>query len=140
MPTEIVGTMAVSGGQKQTALLMPGAYPAEKVTYNGGNVDDDLDSLHFNTRGTQVDVSGYTSSANMYTFPYDGYLSISATTSGAYFQVRIIDAGGGTIGSIQGVYTGGQAHRQLVYVRKGMQTYVNTSNGDVSVLYSPLIS
>lgn len=41
MPTEIVGTMAVSGGQKQTALLMPGAYPAERITHQSVSVTTD---------------------------------------------------------------------------------------------------
>ena len=136
MPTEIVGTMAVSGGQKQTALLMPGAYPADKVTYNGTNVDDTLDEMRANNRGTTVDIKNY-SSSTPYECPADGYVYAACPTSGCSVSVKIDAADGRNMGMIQIAYANSQQTRSMVYVRKGTFVYPSSKAGDITLQFSP---
>lgn len=102
-------------------------------------VTEQIHEEQFNVRGTQVSVMGYTSTSNMYKFPNDGYVNIAATTSGANLRFRLIDANNYAIASAQVSYQG-QPQRQLVFVRKGMQCYVDQNTGDTSATYSPLTS
>lgn len=98
-----------------------------------------VDEMQFNVRGTQVSITNYTTTSNMYRFPNDGYVGINATTSGGNIRFRLVDAHGSGIGSAQASYQG-QPQRQFIFVRKGMQGYIDVNSGDTSATYSPLIS
>jgi hypothetical protein len=123
MPTEIVGTMAVSGGQKQTALLMPGAYPADKVTYNGTNVDDTLDEIKKNKLDNYIDIKSYNTTSNPYVFPCDGYVYVGGSTAN---EVSIY--GSDDFGTKTFAISNASNQYNSVYVRKGMRAVFSTGN------------
>ena len=103
------------------------------------SITEQIHEEQFNVRSTQVSVTGYTSTSNMYKFPNDGYVSIAASSSGANLRFRLIDANNYVIASAQ-VSFQGYAQRQLIFVRKGMQCYVDQNTGDTGAVYSPLTS
>ena len=116
------------------------------ITINGNctasdTVTEQIHEEQFNVCGTTVSLLDYTSS-NKYTFPYDGYVSVYATSAGAYARLRLADANGVNMGIVKSIYNNADA-RATVFVRKGMKAYVDQavgSSGSYAVSYFPLIS
>lgn len=101
------------------------------------SVTEQIGEFHDNKIGSNVTLTDYNTASNMYIFPSDGYLSATAATSGASYQIRLYGSNDVLIGSIEGRYNSG-AFRQLVFVRKGMKTYISASTGSVGYYFLPL--
>lgn len=65
----------------------------------------------------------YTSS-NTYTFPYDGYVTVSSEqNSSGYIQMILLDSKGGLLGyKYMNITSNYQC--ESIYVKKGMQFYI----------------
>lgn len=92
-----------------------------------------------NTLGNAVDLIGYTSSSNPYTFPNDGYLYITCdspvgTNVKAYFRQGSNDMFGlGCAGD------GASYGRNAIFVKKGMKVYISyEGSGFHTAMYRPL--
>ena len=106
-----------------------------------GTVTEQIHEEQFNVCGTTISLLDYTSS-NKYRFPYDGYCTVYATSAGAYARLRLADANGVNMGIVKSIYNNADA-RATVFVRKGMQAYVDQatgSSGSYAVSYWPLTS
>ena len=85
-----------------------------------------------NSAGKFVDISGYNSANNMYTFPSDGYVfAFNAGNTSSVVSIVGDSDSGSTIG-IGSINNG----RDSLYVRKGMKCYVTGSFG--AVRFSPI--
>lgn len=139
-----IGEQFILNGTLYTATA---AITAGGTITIGGNctasdtVTEQIHEEQFNVCGTTVSLLDYTSS-NKYTFPYDGYVSVYATSTGAYARLRLADANGVDMGIVKSIYNNADA-RATVFVRKGMKAYVDQavgSSGAYAVSYFPLIS
>lgn len=135
-----IGEQFILNGTLYTATA---AITAGGTITIGGNctasdsVTEQIEEIHDNKCGTNVTLTNYNSATNMYTFPSDGYLSATATASGAAYQIRLYGSNDVPFGSIEGRYNNG-TFRQLVFVRKGMKTYISSSSGTVGYYFLQL--
>lgn len=112
------------------------------ITINGNctasdTVTEQIHEFHDNEIGSTVTLINYNTVSNMYVFPSDGYLNATAATSGGSYQIRLYGSNDVLVGSIEGRYNNG-AFRQIVFVRKGMKTYISASTGSVGYYFLPL--
>ena len=87
-----------------------------------------------------VSLKNYTSS-NVYTFPYDGYVTVSSeqNTSG-YIRIILLDPKGGILGyKYMNITNSYQC--ESIYVKKGMTFYVFEVNvsKDYFVYFNPIL-
>lgn len=105
-------------------------------------VTEQIHEEHFNVQGTAISLLDYSTDTNPYTFPNDGYVSVYATSAGAYARLRLMDANGTKMAIVKSIYNNADA-RNSIFVRKGMKAYVDQavgSSGSYAVSYWPLIS
>jgi len=93
-------------------------------------------------KGTDVDISLYTSASSSYQFPKDGYLVVygGSSTSGKIY-VPLMGNDGGNFGGISMNITGA-SQMQTMFVKKGLKTYLaekTASASNVAVVYRPLV-
>lgn len=148
-PVETVATASQAYAIGEQFILNGTLYTATAAITAGGTITIDgncsasdtvteqIEELHENDIGTSVTLTAYNTSDNMYTCPSDGYISATATGSGTAYQIRIYGANDTLIGLIEGRYNNG-AFRQLVYVRKGMKTYISSATGSVGYYFLPI--
>jgi hypothetical protein len=110
----------------------------------GGSLNtlyDDFKLLENNetNAGTIVDLSTYNSSANRYTFPYDGYVVLDGDTSASgYIRVVIRSQSGRTSADMYMNITGSY-QIQSVFVKKGMRVYIQSNTAsNATIKYFPL--
>lgn len=118
----------IKNGVKYKTNQFPGAYPANRVSYNGSDVETALDELNADitkhTLGTTVNITnGYDTTP--FIVPADGYVSL-INNAGASGLVTI---GAINIGGVQGAYA--------LFVKKGMSVIVGT--GTSLTRYIPLV-
>lgn len=87
-----------------------------------------------------VSLKDYTSS-NVYTFPYDGYITVSSeqNTSG-HIRLKLLDPKGRILGyKYMNITNGYQC--ESIYVKKGMTFYVYEANvsKDYFVYFNPIL-
>lgn len=133
-----------NGTKHKIGIIMPAFFPASRVTYDGGTVEDVLGS---NTFGEIVDITSYTTEANMYTFPSDGYLVARAYGSGTHIMAILYDANG-TRPQVSGVSASGTTiggtkyeARSSMFVRKGMKARRGADYAgmpDIGIYFIPL--
>ena len=130
---------------------------ASDVIYNDTNVGSELDALNtrveqINTRVEQinsnltelteriesntcevsdyVDITQYNSASNLYTFPSDGYATISGN-NGGFGQIIILSPNGSNIVSFSNSNTSLTSSNSL-FVKKGMKCYTNAISGTLN--------
>lgn len=85
-----------------------------------------------------VNLNGYTSPSNSYTFPSDGYLILdSATKTSGLIDARIQGSNGGNVAFMFMNITG-QNQKESLFVRKGMKCYVNDRSSDTNISFRAL--
>lgn len=137
-----IGEQFILNGVLYTATANISAGGTITIDGNCTASDSLTEQIHeeqFNVIGTMKSLLSYTSSSATYTFPNDGYCSVNATASNSQCRLRLVDAVGNNISSVKCVYNNAD-DRTAVFVRKGMQAYVDQQSGTVSVSYVPLIS
>jgi hypothetical protein len=92
-----------------------------------------------NNTGISVNLSSYTSSSNKYTFPNDGYVSISSeTVSSGNIRVVILGANDDTLARMYMNIT--DAYQiQSLFVRKGTKVFLANQSNGTTAYYYPLI-
>ena len=92
-------------------------------------IDELSEESKSNTLGTAVSLTTYTTLANAYTFPSDGYLRVGNGDTATATVAHIVDANGTDRGYISHINSA-----SWTFVRKGMQTYVSGANANSAVL------
>ena len=90
--------------------VIPNGYPARKIALADGRSVQDLANSGF---GTRVNIASYTSSANKYTCPSDGYIRFEGT-NGVSLELNDVTMFQNT------------NMRTSIYVRKGMTVWFST--------------
>lgn len=134
LPTLALGSTVSShtgSGSTVTNTIAAGKN-LDEVTQTLLNNDYKINSdLSKHTAGTSVDLTSYTSS--YYTFPSDGYLK--AYTGGASTDRIVVKVG--SFGNIL-IARGTDNSVNSLFVRKGMQAKIDSSNGSVALEFIPL--
>lgn len=137
-----IGDQFYFNGQLVTATAVIAIGDAIAVGTNctaSDTVTEQIHEEHYNVTGTMKSLLSYTSSSDPYKFPNDGYCTVNATAANSQCRLRLVDALGNNISSVKCVYSGAD-DRTAVFVRKGMQAYVDQQSGTVSINYVPLTS
>lgn len=117
---ELYDLRAISGVSSTTPKLYDVIY---SVADRLGDAEDRVDA---NVRGGSVTLDAYT--ASDYTFPSDGYLSVTMGASAtARASVSLFDSQRNYIGEM-GALSNGDYPSYLLFVKKGMKTRVTVSN------------
>lgn len=86
-----------------------------------------------NELGTAVDLSTYTSFANAYTFPSEGYLYLNAPGDAGNIDAQVYGADATSASDPHFVVTSVISRSGNVYVRAGMKCFVNAYGGTSNV-------
>lgn len=112
------------------------------VSQLGETVNELGEYIGANNKGTDVDLSLYTSQSSSYQFPKDGYIVVyggSATSGNIY--VALLGNDNGNFGGIYMNITG-TSQMQTTFVKKGMRAYLGSktaSASNLAVVYRPLV-
>lgn len=103
------------------------------------DLQEDVEKLNYNNFGTNVDISSYDSTSNLYTIPSDGYIFINArnNTTG-YIRVYV---GGNTSDGFIGtsINVTGLQQMSLINVKKGMKCFVSTELSEIITAFVPVV-
>ena len=123
-----------------TGLYVATSNISENGTLSSGNLAADTagglnalsDKIGKNTLGSSVDLSGYTSSSNVYTFPSDGYVRI---VSGDTVNDAILAYISSSIRIQAKTQVANYAENNSIFVRKGMNVYIGLNTGNRGTAY-----
>lgn len=94
---------------------------------------------HIDTIQSYIDLDGYTSQNNKYTFPCDGFIQCAAGTSAtSQAGVRIYGATDDNIYMDFGIRSNSTYPSMICYVRKGMRVYVSMIANSGHIRFYPL--
>lgn len=132
--TLYVVTAAIS---KNAAITIGGnCKAADNITTQISNLANRVSA---NTLGSAVDLIGYTSSNNPYTFPNDGYLYISCDSPSATNVKAYIRQGNTDMIALGCAGNGASYGRNSLFVKKGMKVYISyEGSGFHTANYRPL--
>ena len=97
----------------------------------------DISDLKKNRYGTQIDITPYNSSSNMYTAPADGYLNMDCRATSNIVSVYVYTADDHYVAAPR--LSGIQYLSNCIFIRKGMKMYVATNLGTNIVTFTTLV-
>lgn len=133
--------LAIVQGSRVTVFVQSKpSLDASDISYGSGNVDDALDELFRNGRGTPIDIDIDHPSGNAYTTPTDGYVLVenAGDTSGTRIGA-VIRGSVGTTMIVEAIYTDHGNESVAVYVKKGMRIHsiLNGRLANTAVTFRP---
>lgn len=122
----------IKNGTKYKMNQFPGAYPANRVSYNGSDVKTALDEINADmTKNTfensTVQMESYTTVSNPFTCPSDGYIKLYCAEATGQIGVDVITENNTATGMCTLYHQ--QATTVSFFVRKGMKFIVSVNSG-----------
>ena len=87
-----------------------------------------ISDKEINTISDRINITDYNSASNVYTFPSDGYLVADSRDSSTYIFIRF-GAQGSASSNLPSISARGANVNTPVYVKKGMNAYVENKSG-----------
>ena len=113
--------------------------PSSASGVTGADAFSKINSLNANSLGSRIDISGYTSTSNLYTFPNDGYVVAECSAaSNANASIRIYPPDTTSVNFNVGGLGGGTYPVFPCFVKKGMRAQVTLLENSGKAYFVPI--